>query len=73
MRINRKSLAEFAYSALYNMVDIDGGLSKLKPEIATIDQAELCLSILRAIAEGKKRFVIDIVPPAAKAKGGGID
>jgi len=40
----------------------DEGLSNIKPDIDAIAEAEVALHIMRAIAEGKKRIVIDITP-----------
>ena len=63
MKVKRDVLYNAAYSRLYQIMDSSDGLGVLKPDISTIDEAQFCLNILRQIASGKKRFVIDVEWP----------
>ena len=59
MKIRRDTLGDLALEIIYQCCD--GKLSNKQPDIMVIEKAELALYFKRALAEGKKRIVIDVV------------
>ena len=66
MKTPSNTLTDLAYDILSASIEFEGGLSDAIPRIESIEKAEFALRLMRAVAEGKKRIVIDI---AHNAKG----
>lgn len=65
MKASSELLSNMAWSRLADLMDTD--LSKRPPmDRAGLDEADLMLSIMRAVSEGKKRIQIDVKYPPPK-------